>query len=243
MYESLKTCPDNLLLFFHHEPYNYVLHSGETVIQHVYDTHYEGVEETKNDVHEWESLKGLIDEHRYHAVLAMLKYQVGHATVWRDAICQWFLKESGIPDQFGRAGHYPNRIEAEDMTLDGYKVFEVNPWEDASGGKAVECDSPDRHGSVSFRYQGKPGWYDLAVQYFDQNNGVSSFKLYVGSQLVDQWKADANLPSHRSNGDTSTRRNICRVALRPGDEIRIEAVAQGEEAAALDYVAINPGEQ
>jgi hypothetical protein len=57
---------------------------------------------------------------------------------------------------------------------------------------------------------------------------------------VDQWKADASLPSDQPNGDTSTRRTLCGVALRPGDEIRIEAVAQGEEAAALDYVAIGP---
>ena len=45
--ESLTTCPDELLLFFHHVPYNYVLHSGKTVIQHVYDTHYTGVEQVQ----------------------------------------------------------------------------------------------------------------------------------------------------------------------------------------------------
>jgi len=33
-YESLAECPDNLLLFMHHVPYTYVLHSGKTVIQH-----------------------------------------------------------------------------------------------------------------------------------------------------------------------------------------------------------------
>jgi alpha-glucuronidase len=240
MYESLKTCPDNLLLFFHHVPYTYVLHSGKTVIQHVYDTHYEGVEETGNYVREWKSLKGLIDDHRYHALLAKLKYQVGHATVWRDAICQWFLKESGIPDKFGRAGHYPNRIEAENMTLDGYKVFDVNPWENASGGKAVECVSPDRRGSVCFRYDGKPGWFNLAVQYFDQNNGVSRFKLHVASQLVDEWQADGHLPFSQPGGDTSTRHPVCGVVLRPGDEIKIEAVADGGEKAPIDFVGIEP---
>ena len=242
MYESLETCPDELVLFFHHLPYDHVLHSGKTVIQHVYDTHYAGVEETKNDVREWESLKSLVDDQRYHAVLAMLEYQVGHAAVWRDAICQWFFKESDIPDQLGRVGHDPNRIEAEDMTLNGYKVIEVNPWEDASGGKAVECVSRDRHGSVSFRYQGASGWYDLAVQYFDQDTSVSQFKLYVGNQLVDQWKADSDLPFHRLNGDTSTRHTAHGVALRPGDEIKIEAVADGGEDAAMDYVDINPVE-
>lgn len=42
LYESLESCPDELLLFFHHVPYTHVLHSGKTVIQHIYDTHFEG---------------------------------------------------------------------------------------------------------------------------------------------------------------------------------------------------------
>ena len=45
MYESLDTCPDELLLFMHHVPYTHVLHSGKTVIQHIYDTHYEGADD------------------------------------------------------------------------------------------------------------------------------------------------------------------------------------------------------
>lgn len=44
MYESLESCPDELLLFFHHVLYTHVLHSGKTVIQHIYDTHFEGAE-------------------------------------------------------------------------------------------------------------------------------------------------------------------------------------------------------
>ena len=42
MFESLATCPDDLLLFLHHVPYTYKLHSGKTVIQSIYDSHYEG---------------------------------------------------------------------------------------------------------------------------------------------------------------------------------------------------------
>ncbi|MGO9586252.1 MAG: alpha-glucuronidase family glycosyl hydrolase [Limisphaerales bacterium] len=243
-YESLKTCPDQLLLFFHHVPYDYVLHSGKTVIQHVYDTHYEGAEQAQKLMDQWKSLKGKIDEPRYNQVLARLEYQAGHAIVWRDAVCQWFLKMSGISDQLGRAGHYPNRVEAESMNLNGYEVFDVKPWETASGGKAVQCTSPDRHGSVSFTYNGKPGWYNLAVQYFDQTNGVSQFTLLVGQQLMDRWLADDLLPSRNvpslPNGHTSTRHTVRGVALRPGDEIRIEAVADGGENAPIDYVEINP---
>ncbi len=240
MYESLKTCPDNLLLFFHHVPYAHVLHSGKTVIQHIYDAHYAGAAEAAGFVNRWESLKGLIDERRYDEVLGKLEYQAGHAIVWRDAISQWFLKMSGIPDAIGRAGHYPNRIEAESMRLDGYKIFDMKPWENASQGKAVESVSPDRHGSLSFQYQGQPGWYDLAVQYFDQGNGVSQFKLFAAGQLADQWLADDTLPFNRPSGDTSTRHETRGIALRTGDEIRIEAVADGGENAAVDYVEINP---
>ncbi len=44
VYESLTTCPDDLLLFLHHVPYTYKLHSGKTVIQYLYDSHYEGAD-------------------------------------------------------------------------------------------------------------------------------------------------------------------------------------------------------
>jgi len=50
IYESVKTTPDNLLLFFHHVPYTYRLHSGKTVIQSIYDSHYEGAERAREFV-------------------------------------------------------------------------------------------------------------------------------------------------------------------------------------------------
>jgi len=101
-YETLAACPDELLLFMHHVPYTYVLHSGKTVIQHIYDSHYDGAEQAAGLVAQWESLKGQIDDERYNDVLARLKYQAGFAIVWRDTVVNWFFKESGIPDAKGR---------------------------------------------------------------------------------------------------------------------------------------------
>jgi alpha-glucuronidase len=243
-YESLATCPDQLVLFFHHLPYNYKLHSGKTLIQHVYDTHYAGVEQVREFVREWQSLKGKVDGQRYDETLARLEYQVGHATEWRDAVCQWFFKMSGIPDRYHRVDNDPNRIEAEAMTLNGYEVFDVTPWETASRGKAIRVVSADNHGSASFNYTGKPGWHDLAVQYYDQTNGVSQFTLVVAGQKVDHWLADDLLPSRNvqslPNGHTSTRHTAHGVALRTGDEIKIEAIAGGGERACVDYLEIEP---
>ena len=57
IYESLATCPDDLLLFIHHVPYTYILHSGKTVIQSIYDSHYEGAEAVEQYVRDWKSLE------------------------------------------------------------------------------------------------------------------------------------------------------------------------------------------
>jgi alpha-glucuronidase len=104
-YESLEKCPDELLLFMHHVAYTYVLHSGKTVIQHIYDSHYEGAEQAAKLVTQWQSLDGQIDDERYNAILERLQYQAGHAIVWRDTVVNWFFKASGIPDAKGRVGH------------------------------------------------------------------------------------------------------------------------------------------
>ena len=240
-YESLESTPDELLLFFHHVPYTYVLKSGKTVIQYIYDSHYEGAERAADNVHYWESLRGLIDEQRYSDVLARVEYQAGHAIVWRDAVCNWFFRASGIPDANRRVGNYPDRIEAEVMQLAGYSIVDVVPWENASGGKAIECAQP-RGCTASFRFTRDAGWYEMDVAYFDQNNGDSSFRVFVGDQLVDEWTANDNLPAKKIGGDSSTRRRIRGLALRPGDEIRVVGIPDREEHAPVDYVEIRPSQ-
>ncbi|HTU35445.1 MAG TPA: hypothetical protein VMF66_16700, partial [Candidatus Acidoferrum sp.] len=240
LYESLSNCPDQLLLFFHHVPYTHKLHSGETVIQYVYDSHYEGAERAERYVSTWESLRGRIDPERYKDILAHFEYQAGHAIVWRDAICDWFFRMSGIPDAKGRVGHHPNRIEAESMKLDGYVVMDVTPWETASGGKAIICPEPLKTCSASFAFQRPAGKYDLEVEYFDQDNGQSHFRLLVNGKQIDAWIANGDYPSKKPDGNTSTRRVVRNVALHSGDEIRLEGLPDAGERAPLDYVRIVP---
>jgi alpha-glucuronidase len=124
------------------------------------------------------------------------------------------------------------------MTLDGYVVEPVIPWETASSGKAIGC--PQQACSAAFRWKGTPGWYRIAVQYFDERDGVSIYRLSVGGQLIDEWLANDDLPSDKPNGHTSTRRTVAGVALRPDDEIRIEAATGARDRADIDYVEITP---
>jgi alpha-glucuronidase len=238
MYESVEACPDDLLLFLHHVPYQHVLHSGKTVIQSIYDSHYQGAEAVEGYVRQWKQLRGRIDDRRFHEVLAQLEYQAGQAQVWRDAVTEWFLRASGIADAKGRVGRYPGRVEAERMSLQGYAEREVIPWEAASGGKAIACASASCTASV--RFSGEPGWYSVRVRYFDQNDGVSRFRLWVGKQMVDEWSAADRLPTRKMDASSSARRVARGIALRPGDEIRIEGRPDGGEAAGLDYIEILP---
>ena len=240
LYESLQTCPDDLLLFMHHVPYTYVLHSGKTVIQSVYDSHYVGAEAAENYVRKWKPLGDRVDQQRYTAVLAQLEYQAGQAQVWRDAVNNWFSRESGIADSEGRVGHHPGRIEAESMSLEGYNVVPVTPWEAASGGQAVTCLA--KQCAASYRYNGPPGWYTLRVQYFDQNNGVARYQLRLAGQMVDEWAAADHVPTEKIDGSSSTRRTIDGIALRTGDEIRVEGIADGGDTAAFDYIEIEPSD-
>jgi alpha-glucuronidase len=238
IYEPVERCPDNLLVFMHHVPYTFVLHSGKTVIQYIYDSHYAGAEEAATLVDEWKSLRGLIDDTRYDEVLKRQEYQAGHAIVWRDAVVNWFHKESGIDDAQGRVGHHPNRIEAETMQLMGFEPVDITPWETASGGKAIACDRQSSC-TASFRFDDKTGTYAVAVQYFDQNNGVSHYELSVNDHAIGSWAADDHLPSHKMNGDTSTRHTFSGVKLQPGDTLKIVGQPDGGEPAGVDYVEIN----
>lgn len=237
-YESLKTCPDSLLLFMHHVPYTYRLHSGQTVIQSIYNSHYWGAQAAAEQIPAWESLRGKVPDATYAEVLKRLDFQAGHAIVWRDAITRWFKQISGIPDEKHRVGNYPGRFRAETMTLDGYKPVDVTPWETASGGKAIVCRGRAAC-SASLTWNGPDGWYDIAVQYFDESGGDSHFTLQAAGRAVLAWAADMNLYPGM-DGNTSTRQTLHNVALHRGDTLRLIGEPNGDEPAPLDYIEIAP---
>lgn len=107
VYEDLASCPDELLLFFHHVPYGHVLHSGSTVVQHIYDTHFAGADEAAAMRERWTGLAGtgLVDASLYARVLERLDEQVRCAGEWRDQVNAYFLRKSGVPDARGRRIH------------------------------------------------------------------------------------------------------------------------------------------
>lgn len=238
LYESIETCPDDLLLFMHHVPYTHRLHSGKSVIQYIYDSHYDGAAEVARFLRDWDGLKGRVDDERFAEVRAQLEYQTGQAIVWRDAVSRWFAKASGIGDERHRVNNYPGRIEAESAGLSGYVVKSVTPWETASGDGAVEC--PAASCTATFKYSGSTGRHDIVVQYFDVNTGTARYRLRVGDRVLGEWTASDRIPTSRLDGSSSSRHVFHDVALSAGDQIVVEGTPDAGETAALDYLEIQP---
>lgn len=62
---------------------------------------------------------------------------------------------------------------------------------------------------------------------------------------MDAWIADDTLPTRRTepDGTSYTRRVVTGIALRPGDEIRLEDLPYKSENAAADYIEVLPEKQ
>lgn len=102
MYENAASCPEELILFFHHLPYTYMLKSGKTLIQHIYDSHFEGAERAEELLVRWRALKDKLPEDIYREAEVRFEKQLQNSRQWRDVINTYFYRKSGIDDIRGR---------------------------------------------------------------------------------------------------------------------------------------------
>jgi alpha-glucuronidase len=102
LFSDPKTCPENLLLFFHRLPYSFVMKNGETLLQNIYNTHFEGYEDVEKMRETWKSLKDTLSPEVYESVLERFERQLANAREWRDVVNTYFWRKTGIPDSRGR---------------------------------------------------------------------------------------------------------------------------------------------
>ena len=102
MYNDPNTCPENLLLFFHHIPYTWKLKSGQSLIQYIYDSHFEGCKEAEELAETWKEFEGKVSERSFANVSERFGRQVYNAREWRDQVNSYFYRKSGIEDEKGR---------------------------------------------------------------------------------------------------------------------------------------------
>ena len=100
LYDDPATCPEKLLLFFHRLKYDHVMRDGRTLIQCIYDDHFEGAARAEKMAMALGELD-LPEPDRAEAAERMTA-QVANAREWRDIVNTFFHRFSGVPDAHGR---------------------------------------------------------------------------------------------------------------------------------------------
>jgi alpha-glucuronidase len=97
MLDDVGRCPEELLLFFHHLPFNHTLKgSSDTLIQRILASHEEGVRRVSAYIQQWASLEGLVDSSRFAAVGAKLREQYVDACRFRDRECAYYAMLANV---------------------------------------------------------------------------------------------------------------------------------------------------
>jgi len=102
MFADPERCPESLILFFHRLRYDRKMKNGETLLQSIYDTRFEGYDEAAEMMEKWKSLEGALDKAVYSSVLRRFEMQLANAREWRDQMNTYFLRKTGIADKRGR---------------------------------------------------------------------------------------------------------------------------------------------
>jgi alpha-glucuronidase len=111
---DLQRVPDKYLLWFHHVPWDYEMHSGRTLWDELV-MHYTAGVQTVSDMRKtWAGLASYVDPERYQQISAFLAIQEKEAQWWRDASIAYFetFSKRPLPGGYAQPGHDLNYYES-----------------------------------------------------------------------------------------------------------------------------------
>ena len=103
LFANLKTCPENLLLWFHHVPWDHRMASGKTMWNELCLQYQSGVDWVSDTRKAWDGLQGAMDPEQHRLVARLLAIQENDAKHWRNVCLTYFQTFSKRP--------YPNHVE------------------------------------------------------------------------------------------------------------------------------------
>ena len=118
IYNDLETCPENLLLWFHHVPWTHKMKSGLTLWEEICLHYDQGIKKVREYMDIWTAAKPYVDTERWESVNAKLAIQEHDARWWRDACVQYFGEFSGLP--------VPENLEQPQRPLPELKKIKLN---------------------------------------------------------------------------------------------------------------------
>ena len=96
-YNDPETCPENLLLWFHHLPWDYRMRSGRTLWDEICLHYAQGVRTVDGFRDTWKGLRPYVSPALWDEADAKLAVQAQDARWWRDACVGYFRLSSGLP--------------------------------------------------------------------------------------------------------------------------------------------------
>jgi len=111
-YGNISTCPENLILWFHHVPWDYTMKDGKTLWDKLCYTYDSGVKKVRDYQKTWDKMEPYIDKQRFADVQSKLRIQSKDAVWWKDACLLYFqtFSKKPIPYDIERPVH-----ELEDL--------------------------------------------------------------------------------------------------------------------------------
>jgi len=97
IFGNIESCPENLILWFHHVPWNYKMKDGKTLWEELAFKYDSGVQNVREYQKTWDKMEKYVDEERFKSVQSKLKIQAKDAVWWKDACLLYFQTFSKMP--------------------------------------------------------------------------------------------------------------------------------------------------
>ncbi len=118
IYNAKENTPENLLLWFHHVPWNYTMKNGKNLWENLAYSYDKGVKTVRQYQTEWDQLENKVDTQRFNEIQSKLKIQAKDAVWWKDACLLYFQTFSKLP--------IPYDIERPVHELEDLKKIKLN---------------------------------------------------------------------------------------------------------------------
>jgi alpha-glucuronidase len=89
-YGSLKNCPEEYLLWFHHVSWDHKMKSGRSLWDELCHRYYQGADSVKWMQDSWNKMEGKVDPEQFSQVKSLLAIQYKEAVWWRNSCVLYF---------------------------------------------------------------------------------------------------------------------------------------------------------
>ena len=97
LYNNIGTCPENLLLWFHHVKWDHTMSNGLSLWDNLCYSYDRGVRQAREFVDTWMAVKPYVKEDVYQRQLTRFQRQAKDAQWWRDACLLYFQTFANRP--------------------------------------------------------------------------------------------------------------------------------------------------